>query len=393
MVKYTTQIAILGGGICGLWLHNILRKAGYSSWLFEKNTLGCAQTLASQGMVHGGLKYALGGFTTPSSETIANMPAVWKACLDGNGPVDLSGLAPLSNDYYLFSDAGLTSKITAFFASKTIKSRISTLQRSDYPAAFQHPDFTGSLYQLQDIVLDMPHLLRKLTEHHADTIFQGDAQVHMQDGKISGLTFPDQMPHNHRIVADHYIFAAGAGTEALISNTSLATIKMQTRPLHQVMLKGNLPVIYAHAVSLKAANKPRLTITSHACGNETVWYLGGNLAELGVNKSPAELINVAQQEIRDLLPWIDISHAKWATHRIDRAEPAQESGARPDFPYVESIGNASICWPTKFTLAPLLGDQVMQSLAFEPHEVVSPSPQLPQPALASTPWELAFDKP
>ena len=74
MSKYTTQIAIVGGGICGLWLLNILRGKGYDAWLFEKDTLGGAQTLASQGMIHGGLKYALGGFTTPSSESIARMP-------------------------------------------------------------------------------------------------------------------------------------------------------------------------------------------------------------------------------------------------------------------------------------------------------------------------------
>jgi len=102
MSNHKTQIAIVGGGICGLWLLNILRAAGYDTWLFEKDTLGCAQSLASQGMIHGGLKYALGGFTSPSSESIARMPETWQACLRGEGPPDLTGLNTLSDDYYLF---------------------------------------------------------------------------------------------------------------------------------------------------------------------------------------------------------------------------------------------------------------------------------------------------
>ena len=48
--------------------------------LLERDSLGGEQTLASQGMIHGGLKYALGGTLTRSSEAIANMPERWRAC-------------------------------------------------------------------------------------------------------------------------------------------------------------------------------------------------------------------------------------------------------------------------------------------------------------------------
>jgi glycerol-3-phosphate dehydrogenase len=103
MTQHSAQIAIIGGGISGLWLLNSLRNAGYDAVLFEKNALGSQQTFASQGMIHGGIKYALGGFTTPASETIANMPSVWRACIAGQGPVDLKNLNLLSEDYFLFS--------------------------------------------------------------------------------------------------------------------------------------------------------------------------------------------------------------------------------------------------------------------------------------------------
>ena len=63
--------AILGGGVAGLWALNLLRARGYSAVLFEAGDLGGAQTIDSQGMIHGGIKYALGGALTSASESVA----------------------------------------------------------------------------------------------------------------------------------------------------------------------------------------------------------------------------------------------------------------------------------------------------------------------------------
>ncbi|MEZ5480827.1 MAG: FAD-dependent oxidoreductase [Porticoccaceae bacterium] len=55
------DIAIIGGGIAGLWLLNRLVSAGYNAILFEQSALsGSDQTVASQGMIHGGIKYTPG---------------------------------------------------------------------------------------------------------------------------------------------------------------------------------------------------------------------------------------------------------------------------------------------------------------------------------------------
>ncbi len=61
------DIVILGGGIAGLWLLHRLRAAGYAAVLLEKSTLGDGQTIVSQGMIHGGMKYALAGALTGAS--------------------------------------------------------------------------------------------------------------------------------------------------------------------------------------------------------------------------------------------------------------------------------------------------------------------------------------
>ena len=53
-----TDIAIIGGGVAGLWALNLLRQRGYSTVLFEQDALGSDQTIGSQGIIHGGIKYA-----------------------------------------------------------------------------------------------------------------------------------------------------------------------------------------------------------------------------------------------------------------------------------------------------------------------------------------------
>ncbi len=116
------DIAIIGGGVAGLWLANRARNAGFTVALFESAALGSAQTLASQGMIHGGMKYTLAGALTGASEAIADMPKHWRACLCGEGDVDLRHTRILSDHFFMWSSNDVGSKLTGFLASKSIKS-------------------------------------------------------------------------------------------------------------------------------------------------------------------------------------------------------------------------------------------------------------------------------
>ncbi|MCH8259649.1 MAG: FAD-dependent oxidoreductase, partial [Planctomycetes bacterium] len=78
------DVVILGGGGAGLWLLDELVRRDFSVLLLEANELGSGQTVASQGIIHGGLKYTLSGFMTPSASAIRDMPGVWRACLAGD---------------------------------------------------------------------------------------------------------------------------------------------------------------------------------------------------------------------------------------------------------------------------------------------------------------------
>ena len=80
-----TDICIIGGGVAGLWLNARLRKAGYHTVLIERGALGGGQSVKSQGIIHGGIKYALGGKLNAATEAIADMPNRWRQCLTGEG--------------------------------------------------------------------------------------------------------------------------------------------------------------------------------------------------------------------------------------------------------------------------------------------------------------------
>ena len=82
------DVAIFGGGIAGLWLLNRLRTLGFDAALFEKTALGTGQTIASQGIIHSGVKYTFDGVNRPQTEALSSMPKIWMDCIEGRGEVE-----------------------------------------------------------------------------------------------------------------------------------------------------------------------------------------------------------------------------------------------------------------------------------------------------------------
>ncbi len=359
--EFDTDITIIGGGIAGLWLLNSLRDQGYNAILLEKTQLGSDQTIASQGMIHGGIKYALQASLTGSSEAIADMPDIWRSCLAGREPLDLRDVKILSDHYYMWTDARLTSKLTAFFGSKALHGRVTKLPRSEYPPAFDSDQFGGSLYRLGDLVLDVPSLVDRLAKKYADWIFKLDtgnpgSLVMAGDAQIKYIFVSPGLA----IRSSRYILCAGAGNENLLRQAGLRAPAMQRRPLHQVLVKHRFPhPVYAHCVNIKSGTTPRLTITTHQSKEgDQIWYLGGELAESGVSRTTDEQITFARSELAATLPWVDLAHTEWRSFTIDRAEPRQEDLVRPDNPFAKSIGNMIVTWPIKLTLTPNLAESV-----------------------------------
>jgi glycerol-3-phosphate dehydrogenase len=394
-----TDITIIGGGIAGLWLLNSLRDQGYNAILLEKGRLGSDQTIASQGMIHGGIKYTLSGGLTGSSEVIADMPGLWRACITNGHGMDLRDVKVLSDHYYMWSDDSLTSKLTAFFGSKALRGRVTRLSRRSFPPAFDSDHFNGALYRLDDLVLDVPSLLDRLSSRYADRIFKLDtgdpgSLVMNSDTSIKHIICSPELT----IRSSRYILSAGAGNAGLLQQAGMHSPGTQLRPLHQVLVKHRFPhPVYAHCVNMMSGAKPRLTITTHPTTDGChVWYLGGELAESGVSRSQDEQISFARNELAATLPWINLDQAEWRTVRIDRAEPARPNQLRPENSFAESAGNIIVTWPIKLTLTPNLADSVIRLLyeqgivPLHSKEPLLAQEQLKQPEVATPIWQDLF---
>lgn len=398
----TPEVVIFGSGVAGLWLANRLHRLGYQVLVFEKSRLGGIQTMASQGMIHGGMKYTLGGALSGASEAIAAMPQHWRQCLCGEGEVDLRQTRILSDYFFLWSGETLGSRLTGFFASKLIRGRVEAVDEVHRPSLLRHPEFTGSLYRVGDMVLDVPSLITDLARPLEHRLLQlpEQARLHREaDGRIA-IHCP--LPGESLLLRPrHIVLAAGEGNETLLQQLDITRPAMQRRPLQQVMVKhSHLHRFYGHC--LGNGSTPRVTISSHPTADgRMVWYLGGQLAEEGANRSAEELITFARAELADLMPWLDFSDAEWATLPVQRAEPRQPGLARPDNAWlsqVPGIPNLLVGWPTKLTLAPNMANQALALLQQQtPRPTSSHDPALlalsallPPPPLAHTPWDEAF---
>ncbi len=393
------DIAVIGGGIAGLWLLNRLVKAGYNAVLLERTALGSDQTVASQGMVHGGIKYTLSGSLTGASEAIADMPDHWRACLRGEADVDLRGVDILSDHFYIWSSNTTLSKMTTFLASKATRGRVEKVKKKALPMLFQQPGFKGKVYKLVDIVLDVPKVVQKLADNCPGRTFHIDwdkASWHKDENGTAAIDFTHDN-QTIRLNAKQFVLTAGQGNEDMLCALGAESPKMQRRPLHQAMVIHNYPHnFFGHC--LGAEKTPRLTISSHPCADgRQVWYLGGSLAENGVQQSSEEVIDCAKKEIAALMPWVDLSAAEWATLRVDRAEPLQKNFARPDMAFAEKaapLSNVIAAWPTKFSLSPNLSDEVIKLLDAAGIAPSGGAAQgldfLPPPPVSPTPWDVAF---
>ncbi|MQX51755.1 FAD-dependent oxidoreductase [Alcanivorax sediminis] len=389
------DVLIFGGGIAGLWLINRLNAAGYQCLLLETESLGGDQTLASQGIIHGGLKYALSGSLSSESESIAAMPDRWRAAMAGNDPVDLRNLKVLSDTQHMWSSGSVASRMTNFFASKMLRGRIEKLKRNDFPSALADKAFKGNVYKLDDLVINTESLIATLSAPVRERLLAFDPANDRLEWNEQGLA--SATVNGVRIEPSLTLLAAGNGNPALLAQAHKAHLleeeHSQLRPLKMLLVKHDLGHrLYAHCVG--TSNKPVLTVTTHDCPDgKVVWYLGGDLAEQGVERSDEQHLAAGRTELDKLFPWLDFSTAELATLDVVRAEPKQQSLVKPDNAYARRDKNLIITWPTKLTLAPDLGDRVMalvEEHGLQPGEPMTVPAELKQAPLGVPYWHTCF---
>ena len=398
------DVVIFGGGVAGLWLLDELVRRGHDAVLLEASRLGSGQSIAAQGIIHGGLKYSLAGSTTGSALGVKQMPGVWADCLAGRRDPDLGDVTVRSQTCLLWRGKSLGSRLGFLGARLGLEVTPRMIPPGERPDVLV--DHSGSVAVIDEQVIDPASLLASLAARHPHRLFLYDP-VHT-DWRLAGpgqvvelrIRHPwDSLPGaTLQIAPRSVVLAAGSGNAMLRERAGLATGAMQRRPLHMVMVRGEvgrLPELCGHQVD---GAHTRMTITSSVDpAGRTVWQLGGQVAEDGVSMGRRELVAHAARELAEVLPGLDLAPLEATSYRVDRAEAATEGGRRPETQSLLIDGNTITAWPTKLALAPALAAQVAGVLdRMAPPAVPGVSVDLeaiewPRPEVAQPPWETATD--
>ncbi len=386
------DVVIFGGGGAGLWLLDELVRHGFDTILLEAAQLGRGQTIASQGIIHGGLKYSISGLLTPSAQAVRDMPARWRQSLTGQKPPQLTRTLLRGEHCHLWQTAGLKSKLAMFGARAGLRVTPAKLSREDRPPALG--DCPGVVARLDEQVIEPASFLADLAAQHLPHLLRIDAQgglrFELRDaGQVEAIDLIDPDSSDSLILQPrHIVFTAGAGNVQLRRAVGLSQRAMQRRPLHMVMLRGELPTLNGHCVD---GATTQVTITSaQDSSGATVWQVGGRVSEIGVAMSPQKLVSHTRGELEAVLPGVDLGGVQWATYRIDRAE-GDASGRRPDDVSIIEHGNVITAWPTKLALVPRLAQRIVSVLgrpASRRPIDLSATETWPRPVVAQPPWEM-----
>ena len=382
---------VFGGGATGLWLLDALSAAGHRCLLLESADLGGGQTIASQGIIHGGLKYSLRGVLTASARSIRDMPGRWRMSLAGELRPDLSHTRRRAEFCHLWQTRQLRSRMAMLGALRGLAVTARVLEDRERPEVLA--GCPGAVARLDEQVIEPVSFIGDLAQQHAAAILQVDAAGGLEcDHDPSGrrrirlLSPADGGPLD--LLPERIILCAGGGNEGLRAQLGLPPGPvMQRRPLHMVVLRGDLPELNGHCVDGMAT---RVTITStrdHA--DRVVWQVGGQISELGVKMDRASLLEHARAELASVLPGVDLSAADWGSYRVDRAEAAAGGGSRPGDAALLEDGDVVTAFPTKLALVPRLVDRILERMtpaAGLPHDL-TPLARWPRPGVATPPWD------
>ena len=366
-MRIDVDIAIFGSGISGLWTYRLLKEKGYQVVLFEEKELGGVQTLASQGMIHGGQRYILQGGLTEHYHSIRNMPKIWNDCFKGEGDIDLRDVKILSKVQHLFSKDNAVSRLIDSFSSEKIKTEVHKLKKDKLPSIFQlSPHIGNDTYEMPEPVIDCKSLIKVLSQDYLNNIIHAKTKkIEKSKDSISNVVL-EVIKNDKReeisVKAKCYVFAAGSGNTVFSNELHQQKTTTQSRPLAQIICRTLPHPIYGHYVDSNP--RPRFTISAHPSLLEDgyIWYIGGRLAEEAVISSEEEALLKTYKELEKCFPNIKWSETEWGIHKVTRAEPLTKLGRLPIGPEIKKISNSILAWPIKLTFAPLLGTLIEKSI-------------------------------
>jgi len=355
------DVVILGGGVCGLLLRAVLWKAGYSTVLVSKGPLGAGQTIGSQGILHAGLKYAADGVSREISGTLAESRGWWRGALTAGDGIDLRRVRVLAERTHFWTPGGAIDRLVGTAAAAVMKAGARRLERGEFPAVFRPGNDAVAVWEVEEEAVDAASLISVLRDAPGGEIVAVESEPSVETDaagvRLAGVG-------ERRIVARHAVLAAGAGNETLLAKLGVAAERVsQRRPLHMLYAGGTPDPLFGHCLQL--SDKPRLTITSGKSKGDGgwVWYVGGEVAERGVERNAMEQIAAGRAELRSAMPWLDVGALTWGTVLIDRAEGRTAAGGRPDGPVIHRGERFTAVWPTKLAMAPAAVKMVAREIS------------------------------
>ncbi|MCA9309569.1 MAG: FAD-dependent oxidoreductase [Phycisphaerales bacterium] len=391
-----TGVVILGGGVTGLWLLDDLRRRGIPALLIEAEALGAGQTVAAQGIIHGGLKYTLGGRLTDAARSIRDMPGLWRRCLEGTEEPDLRATRRRADTCMIWRTRELSSRLGMIGARFGLRVAPRTIEREDRPRLLR--SCPGAVAALDEQVIDPASMLGVLAARNGAGLVRADgpASISVRCEPTLGVEVgcAGRLLEVRGVVL---VLAAGAGNQGLRAQLGLDPGVMQRRPLHMTVVRqrkagaeGVLQAINGHCID---GARTRVTITSEVDeAGRVTWQVGGEVSEVGVAMQPEELVRHVRSELLACLPDLHFGsgQVEWSTYRVDRAEARTADGRRPDVASILEEGPVITAWPTKMVLAPAVAAEIAARLPdLGDVEATAIPATWARPEVAAPPWREA----
>jgi hypothetical protein len=288
---------------------------------------------------------------------------------------------------HLWRTESLTGKVGLFGARGGLQVAPKRLPRDRWPEPLTR--CPGAVFRIDEEVIDPVSFVRCLADQHRMRTLKIDEEsveiVTPDPGHVTSVRLRGENGRTLALEPTTLVFTAGAGNARLRERIGLPADAMQRRPLHMVMARGPLPPLNGHCVD---GARTRVTITSDTdVAGRTVWLIGGQVAEDGVEMEAKALIEHAKHELAEVMPGIDLGTVEWAAYRVDRAEGATARGGRPDDVQIRQEGNVITAWPTKLALAPNLAQRILEMVGTPGATGPSEPIDWPRPDIAPPPWE------
>jgi hypothetical protein len=321
------DVCIVGGGICGLFCADLLRKSGFSVVVVQRGRWGAGQSCFSQGIFHKGYKYLDKNVEHPLRRQLTRASALWHSyLLDPQ-----NGFKLTSHDFravdYLFFDAMGQSCSEANLRDLGFTGKYQTSDEQQVPSA---------------IIVEK--LLARLPAGFATP---RGALIDRCDGMLK-VAVPDI---DLQVEPKFIVLAAGGEGVTMFNRLTGLGLRSKCRPLTHVQMEGMPFSLTAHIFS--DGSRPDVTVTSSIHGKYWTWDIGGAMTE-----TSDQTVACDQTINRLKLFFPKLSVGRTSSHSVERHEVFDgSSDVASDF-FIYHHDNITVCLPTKATLVPLLGAAV-----------------------------------